>query len=381
MPDQGTRGPGRDQPVLEGEVARLNKVVQALMDRAERSTQSLGSDFNLFQATVMLEEQVRSRTAELEAALRENEEVNRALRDSEARFRGLVSQSMVGIAIIEDWKFTYSNEKFDGIFGYSADEMRKLGPPDMVSEADRPRVVESIRKRMNGETERVQYLAHGLRKDGTAIDIEIHGGAMNIGDRRVLISLVMDVTERIRAEREVQALQEMLRDQAVHDALTGLYNRRFLEESLRRELIAAERHGYPVSVIMADLDHFKLVNDRHGHAAGDEVLRRFGDLMKRGSRGSDICCRYGGEEFLIVLPQMAEKVALERAEQLCRATAAAPFLHGESQISVTSSFGVATFPGAARTGDDLIAAADRALYAAKAAGRNRVEVSPDVAKQ
>lgn len=369
---------GPDVRALESEVARLNKVVRALMDRAERSAQGQGSDYSQFQTAIMLEEQVRRRTAELEAVLRENEEINRALRESEAKFRGLVSQSMVGIAMIEDGKFSYTNEKFDSIFGYGAEEMRKLGPPDLAMESDRPIVAESIAKRLSGEVDRVQYVIRGLRKDGLAIDVEIHGSAMDAGGKRLLISLVMDVTDRVRAERELRALQERLRDQAVHDPLTGLYNRRFLEESLNRELIAAERHGYPVGVIMADLDHFKHVNDRYGHVAGDEVLRHVGRVMQHTLRGSDICCRYGGEEFVAVLPRVTEAVALERAEQLRRAVAATSTFYGPSQITVTSSFGVAIFPDAGRTGPELVIAADRAMYAAKDAGRNRVEVARDL---
>lgn len=376
--EPAARNVGPDAQALEAEVARLNKVVQALMDRAERSTQDRGSDYNLFETTIMLDEQVHRRTAELEAVLHENEQINRALRKSEAKFHGLVSQSMVGIAIIEDGKFAYTNEKFDSIFGYSAEEMRRMGPPDVAVESDRPAVVESIRKRMSGEIDRVQYIIRALRKDGTPIDIEIHGSAMDTGGKRLLISLVMDVTERVRTERELRALQEKLRDQAVHDPLTGLYNRRFLEESLRRELIAAERHGHPVSVIMADLDHFKHVNDRYGHVAGDEVLRNFSNLMRQTLRGSDICCRYGGEEFVAVLPGVTEQVALERADQLRHAFAATPTLFGQSQIAATSSFGVATFPAGGRTGEALIAAADGAMYAAKDAGRNRVEVARGV---
>lgn len=376
MPDLGLPGASPDEPALKGEIVRLNKIIRSLMDRAERSTSVQGSDFSLFQTAVMLEEKVRSRTAELETALRENEKINRALRESELKFHGLVNQSLVGIVIVEDGKFSYANAKFNEICGYSAEEVRGLGVLDIVSESDRALVAENIRKRLSGEVAQVDYVFRGLRKNGAVIDVEVHSSTMELGGKLALISLLMDVTERTRAEREVQALQKMLREQSTHDALTGLYNRRYLEETLGRELLSAERHEHPVSVIMGDLDHFKLVNDRYGHLAGDEVLRVFGDLMKRHARGSDVYCRYGGEEFLLVLPQMATAIAVERAEQLRCAMAAAPVPYGASLIAVTVSFGVATFPRDGRTGDELIAAADSALYAAKAAGRNRVHVSP-----
>jgi diguanylate cyclase (GGDEF)-like protein len=191
----------------------------------------------------------------------------------------------------------------------------------------------------------------------------------------------MDVTERTRAEREVQALQEKLREQSTRDALTGLYNRRYLEETLGRELLLAERNGHPVSVIMGDLDHFKAVNDHYGHLGGDEVLRAFGALLKRHARGSDIYCRYGGEEFLLVLPGMAEEHAAARAELLRGTIEAAPVGFGALTIAVTASFGVATFPRDGQSSDGLIAAADSALYAAKAAGRNRVNVHSGPIKQ
>jgi diguanylate cyclase (GGDEF)-like protein/PAS domain S-box-containing protein len=359
---------------LSAEIARLNKVVQALMNRAERSTNAKGSDFSLFQSSVMLEDQVRGRTAELEAALRENEKITRALRESEEQFHGVVSQSLVGIAIVGEGKFTYTNSKFNEIYGYSAAEIMELGPVDTAIESDRPLVAENTRKRLSGEADRVEYTFHGLRKNGDVIDVEVHGNTMEIGGQRALISLVMDVTDRTRTEREMHALQERLREESIHDALTGLYNRRYLEETLARELILAEREGYPVGVIMGDLDHFKVVNDHYGHLAGDDVLRVFGNLMRQHARGSDIYCRYGGEEFLLVMPGMAEQQAVERAEELRSTMAAAPVGHGPSTIAVTASFGVATFPRDGRTGDALIAAADRAMYAAKAAGRNRVSV-------
>ncbi len=374
MPNPMLPGASPDEQAFRAEIIRLNKIIRALMDRAEHSTSVQSSDFSLFQTAITLEEQVRRRTADLEAALRENEKITHAVRESEARFRGFVSQSLVGIAISKDGKFSYSNAKFDEIFGYSSEEIRALGPFDFATENDLPIMAEQIRKRLSGEVEQVEYVIRALRKNGAVIDVEIQGSAMEIGGKTELMSLVMDVTERTRSEREVQALQERLREQATHDALTGLYNRRYLEESLGRELILAARNGHPVSVIMGDLDNFKAINDRYGHQGGDEILRAFGDLLKRQVRGSDIYCRYGGEEFLLVLPQMSEENAAERAEQLRAALAAAPVSYGASLIAVTASFGVATFPQDGRTGDEVMAAADKALYAAKAAGRNRVNI-------
>lgn len=367
----------RNEATAEADIGRLNKIIKALMDRAERSTNTQGSDFSLFQTAVILEKQVRERTAELEKALNENEKVNRALRESEAKFRGLVNQSLVGIAIVEHGKFSYSNPKFNEIFGYSADAMRTLGPLDLAVESTRSHIAEIMHKGLNGELENVDYESCGLRKDGAIIDLEVRGNVMMSGDNRVLISMILDVSERARAMRAVQALQEQLREQAIRDPLTGLYNRRYLDETLGRELILAERYGHPISVIMGDLDHFKAVNDRYGHLAGDEVLRVFGDLLRKHARGSDIYCRYGGEEFLLVLRGMAEDGAFERAEHLRLALAATPVAFGSSRIMVTASFGIAIFPHHGCTGDELTTAADSALYTAKATGRNRVCVSQD----
>ena len=363
--------PAPEPPDAQAEIVRLNKILQALMDRSERSTSAQGSDFSMFERTIMLEEQVRRRTADLEGALRENEKVNRALRESEGKFRGLVSQSLVGIVLIEDGKFTYSNNKFDDIFGYSAEEVRELEPLTTAAESDRVLVAENIAKRLSGETDQLAYMFHGLRKNGELLDIECHSSVMREGASPVLISLFMDVTERAQADRDIQALQEELRQQATRDSLTGLYNRRFLDEFFARELLLAERSGDPLSVIMVDLDYFKEVNDRYGHLAGDQALRVLGDLMLGRLRATDIVCRYGGEEFLLVLPGTTEDSAVERAEGLRRAMAATTVRHGASRIRVTASLGVATFPHHGGTRDTLIAAADSALYEAKAGGRNR----------
>ncbi len=222
MSDQGLAGVSPNERALKDEVARLNRMLQALMDRAERSSSSQGSDYGRFQATIMLEERVRARTAELEAALAENEKINRTLRESELKFRGVVSQSFVGIAITTDGRFSYCNDKFADIFGYTAAEIRQLGPLDVVVEADRPLVSEKIRQRMSGEVEQVSYRFHGLHKSGASIDIEIHAGVTNMNGKRVLISILMDVTERVRAEQKSREQETLFRG-LVENGVSGIF--------------------------------------------------------------------------------------------------------------------------------------------------------------
>ena len=160
---------------------------------------------------------------------------------------------------------------------------------------------------------------------------------------------------------------------AVTDGLTGLYNRRFFEEFLRLEADRAARQGAPLSLIVADLDHFKRVNDRHGHPAGDRVLVETARRLRAAVRPSDVVARYGGEEFVVVLPDTDAAVALEAAERCRRTLAASPVPLAGGQAAITGSFGVATITSIASPAvDDLVRAADRALYRAKSTGRDRV---------
>jgi diguanylate cyclase (GGDEF)-like protein len=179
-------------------------------------------------------------------------------------------------------------------------------------------------------------------------------------------------------EREA-ALQKALRETrelAITDPLTGLHNRRYLWELLGRELLKARRNGTPVAAILADIDHFKRFNDTWGHEAGDLVLKRVADVIREHVRGSDIGCRYGGEELAVILPETAPEVAVERAERIRRGIAGLRLEHGGHRLdAVTSSFGVAIFPQHADNAEALLRAADEALYEAKKAGRDRVVVS------
>jgi len=173
----------------------------------------------------------------------------------------------------------------------------------------------------------------------------------------------------------LQRLQriEELQQQSIRDPLTGLFNRRYLAETLPHLLQRAERGQQPLSIILLDIDHFKQVNDRFGHAAGDQVLRDTSLFLKGFIRGTDIACRYGGEEFILILPDAPLKIASERAERIRQGLHYISMSYaGQSLGSITLSAGVATFPNHGDTPDRLIAAADQALYQSKLEGRDRV---------
>lgn len=173
---------------------------------------------------------------------------------------------------------------------------------------------------------------------------------------------------------EIHALQARLSEQANRDPLTGLYNRRYLDTTLERELARCQREGLPLSLVLIDLDHFKRVNDSWGHPAGDEVLRQLADMLASHARTADVACRYGGEEFLLLLPGMPLAVAQERAERWRQDFADTTVLFGELAIRATLSLGIAGYPGHGTTAQQLIHHADQALYLAKAGGRDRVAV-------
>jgi diguanylate cyclase (GGDEF)-like protein/PAS domain S-box-containing protein len=195
-----------------------------------------------------------------------------------------------------------------------------------------------------------------------------------------------DITERKQVERrlryvndklqgqliEIGLLQSKLREQAIRDSLTNLFNRRYLEETLDRELSRAARENYPVCVIMIDLDHFKRINDTYGHEAGDLVLKAIADVLAEQSRRGDFACRYGGEEFVIAMPNITMDIAYERAETLRQSLNLLSVPYEYYSLSVTISIGIACYPENGQTRETILRAADRALYGAKEAGRDHI---------
>ena len=190
--------------------------------------------------------------------------------------------------------------------------------------------------------------------------------------------LVATLGERLSLSLSNIRLRASLREQSLRDPLTGLFNRRYLEETLTREARRAVREGYPLSVLMADLDHFKDLNDAFGHAAGDAVLREIGRIIAELVRGEDVACRFGGEEFVVVLPKATLDNARRRADGL-REQIKARQIGDSARIypPITVSIGVAAFPSDGASVEQLILAVDSALYRAKAEGRDRVAVAGD----
>lgn len=175
--------------------------------------------------------------------------------------------------------------------------------------------------------------------------------------------------------QHIEVLQESLEAQVLHDPLTNLYNRRYLEETLDRELSRAQRLKTPISVMMIDFDNFKQVNDHFSHHAGDQTLVTFAAILNETSRREDIACRYGGDEFLLIMPGLSREDALARGESWRKRVTDVDFFPAQGDKNITISIGISSFPENGTTAEELVEAADRAMYSAKQEGKNLVRLA------
>jgi diguanylate cyclase (GGDEF)-like protein/PAS domain S-box-containing protein len=204
----------------------------------------------------------------------------------------------------------------------------------------------------------------------------------DVTDRKEVENDLRHAMDRLQSQLiEIGLLQSKLREQAIRDALTNLFNRRYLDETLERELARAAREGYPLCILMMDIDHFKDVNDTYGHEAGDTVLKELSNMVTKQSRQGDFVCRYGGEEFVLVMPNIGIRIAKERANSLLRSISSLFVPFGRVNLNITVSMGISWFPEHGETKDDLIRTADKALYAAKNKGRNQAVVYQELEKK
>lgn len=352
---------------LRSEIGRLNKIITALMDRAERSIGLPESDFGLFQRALMLEQQVKDRTASLESALRENKVINRTLRVSEAKYRAVVNHFPVGIAITStDRIILEANEACCAIFGVKREEAE--GKTVRVLYGTSPSFDEIGATIYPLVMEGGTFSGHVpmQRRDGVPIVVDLACRLIDPDQASLgMVWVVEDITERLRLETELSRL-------AAIDPLSGILNRRSFMTSAVVELDRAKRHRRPVSLLMLDIDYFKRINDTHGHLAGDEAIKAMAAACAANIRGGDVLGRIGGEEFAILLPDAGLSEAVVLAERLRLAITQIRIPAGDAFLSFTSSIGAAEMTEGSSSVELLISSADAALYAAKRSGRNKV---------
>jgi diguanylate cyclase (GGDEF)-like protein/PAS domain S-box-containing protein len=287
----------------------------------------------------------------------------RDLRDSEANLRALVDFSPVAMVLtrIADSTVLLANRKAAAMFDVALTEIQgRNAPQHWVNLNERAKYLEHVFR--HGRID--DFEAEMLTTSGRKFWASLSGQRLRFAGDDALLAAIVDIT----AQRQTR---EELVEQATRDPLTGVYNRRHVEEVLRKEVDRARRHERPLVVAMMDADHFKNINDTYGHQTGDEVLRAISDRCRQTLRSNDILARYGGEEFVVVFPETNLDEAGAVAERLRVAVAGSPIKVGEQTVAVTISIGLAAFaPG--NDLDRLLHRADAALYTAKQDGRNLV---------
>jgi len=268
----------------------------------------------------------------------------------------------------EHWTMKFVSNGCADLTGYTPDELidnRVTSYAALIRNDQNDRLVGEVEAAIgSAELFSLEYPIE--RKDGQEIWVWERGRAVVDEDELVLEGIIIDITDR-------KLLEDELSERATRDALTGLLDRREATRLLDEEISRARRYQRPLALLWIDLDHFKQVNDKMGHMAGDAVLRGLSQLLSTKVRQVDLVSRFGGEEFVVVLPEMDAAQAEQSAERLRQLVESIPLqLDGDRSVSLTMSVGVAVYPDHGEDAPQLIAAADRAMYRAKAAGRNRV---------
>ena len=300
-----------------------------------------------------------------------------SLRDSEIRYRRLFEAAQDGILILDanTGAITDVNPFMIKLLGYSREEflLKKLWEVGSFIDIEASQnAFQALQKDAY-----IRYEDMPLKtKDGHLIEVEFVSNIYWANGERVIQCNIRDITERVQAQNALLKSEASLREESVRDHLTGLFNRRYMEETLKRELLRASRKRLSLGIIMLDVDNLKQCNDTWGHAAGDVILKGLGGVLHGNFRGEDVPCRYGGDEFIIILPDASRVATCERAESLCEYVRQFHFKFEDQPLDmITLSVGVAVFPEHGSASDAIFRAVDNALYRAKHAGRNQVVIA------
>ncbi len=293
--------------------------------------------------------------------------------EAQSRFERVFDSAPVGMALVNtDGKFVQVNEAMAQITGYDRGALLLMGPPNLTHPDDIAATKRQVRDLLSGAVPAMAIEKRYLHADGHTVWVSLNTTVLNdaAGAPEYILAHVLDITERHEFAEQLQHL-------ANHDPLTDLRNRRSFEEALATQVAYVRRYREPAALLMIDLDHFKIVNDTHGHQAGDRVLTGAADTLRLALRDSDTLGRLGGDEFAVLLPKATAAEAGIVAEKVVHALKDL----GErlacdlGQPAVTASIGVAIIAGDHRTIDEAFADADRALYAVKTAGRDGFAVA------
>ncbi len=302
-------------------------------------------------------------------------ELEKRLKESEELFSAIVNGMAEGV-YINDTRILYANPVAVEFFGYPEKELYNMNIWDLFGEKDRPVIKANIERRLKGEQFYFEYTFHTFTKKGKEKFILFHVQTIVYQGRFVALSIFFDITDKVLLERELEKEKLRFQELSETDPLTGIFNRRKLDNILDEYVKLAFRYNMPLSLIMFDIDHFKEINDNYGHQIGDNILIELANLIKTNLRETDFFVRFGGEEFMILMPETNLVYAKTKAESLRKLIQENVFKY---IYGLTCSFGAVEYGGKDNLGNtqdiinSLIKRVDNALYRAKENGRNRVE--------
>ncbi len=325
-----------------------------------------------------LQNEVEQREALIKARTEQIQQSNRALINSEERLKNVINGAELGY-----WDFNYQtghqevNDRWLEILGLSREDIKNTVDDwqSRIHPDDRKRMQMIVEKAI---LNRIPYTAdfRMKHKDGHWVWIQGSGSMVEYdlvtNEPLRLCGTHQDISYRKNIEMELEY-------QAKHDYLTNLFNRVELEKFFQEEIIRAERYQHPLSIFMIDIDHFKKINDEHGHQSGDKILQQFAVFLQDSIRTSDYIARYGGEEFVVILPETSSDKANELAERIFIKLSKLNISLNEKPVRITISLGIASYPEQGTSYDKLLEMADSAMYQAKQSGRNRIQqATPDI---
>lgn len=295
------------------------------------------------------------------------ERIRNRLEESKEKFHSVFEQAAVGIARVSPTGVWLEvNQKLCDILGYSRRELVKKTFQDITYPDDLESDLTLMEEILQDKRQSYNMDKRYFNKNGDIVWCSLTSSLLRSadGEPKYFIVVIQDISLRKEMESELVT-------RATHDSLTGLANRSQLASALEKEMARAVRYTRPLSILMIDIDHFKLVNDNYGHQAGDHVLVELSEILNIETRATDVACRFGGEEFLLMLPELDHEQALQLADRIRRTVELHKITYQEDTFCITVSIGVASYPEHGDNADNLVRASDDAMYRAKNEGRNR----------